>query len=143
MSANRTMGPSTSAAGVAAKAANNLLRARWLTRVASGEITALNVIDSCAQGGPALEPLRRLQINMLLAAQPDWGPKRVRTAMALLRRWCDVNPELPTKSLTVSWVLDGKTKGSRFTVLADVVAPRVAPWPGFPHAADLGGTPWT
>lgn len=143
MSSTPTMGASNSASGVAMRAENSRLRARWLTKVASGEDSPLDVIAACANGGPALEPLRRLQIKVLLSAQPDWGPKRVRQTISLLRRWCDVKPELATKDMTVSWMLDGKVKGARFRALVDAMTPREAPWAGFPHTGDPGGTQWT
>lgn len=124
----------------AARIAAGRTRARWLTRLAAGQVGLLDVV--WAATSPGGRPLRGLRLKELLRTQPGWGLRRAEKAVARLRRASQVPDTVPDHRLTVAWMLDNRAApGRRLAHLLEAVAAaetRSAPWPGFPYTARPG-----
>ena len=111
------------------------VRAEWLTGVAMDEIGILDVVEGVT--GPGGKPLRAVRVGELLRSRPGWGARRSGRVLAHLRRALDVPDEVPDRDLTLSWLLDNRSRrGRRYTALLDALeaqSPRESPWPGFPY----------
>lgn len=132
------MRPPLSAANSARFEANRQ-RAEWLVAVANGDSTVLDVIEWAATDDG--RPLMRVPLRKLLLAQPGWGEDRTRTAitktLAVTGR-----RGLPTRKVTIAWLLDHRAGGKRFQAFCDALAftPKT-PWTAFPFTPVPAGLP--
>lgn len=123
----------------AAAAAARRTRASWLVDIAEGNTTPLAAVVAAT----SLEgrPLRRIRLAELLANQPGWGSIRVRKTLEGVLHQLDLRGQRPdTAKLTVGWLIDTRSNGSRFTALLHALSDRVSPWPGFPFEPQLTQT---
>lgn len=80
------------------------------------------------------KPLRRLGLREVLASRPGCSQVQANRILARLRMFLNVSAEeLPTKAMTVAWLLDGRAAG-RSEAWAMALAGATTVYEGFPFA---------
>lgn len=126
---SQTWTPRTPERDAAAERAR-LMRGEWLVLISKDAVTVTDLLLEATK--PEGIPLRRLKLRQVLEAQEGWGRA---SAREFLRRVVGtlMLENVDIDSLTVSWLLDGKTQGTRVQAWLDAAQPReVTLWPGFP-----------
>lgn len=82
------------------------VRAAWLADLQAGKVDVLELIRFAATL-PG-RPLRAMRVETVLAAQPDWTPRRARGAVALIHR--EAGRPGDCRPLTVGSLLDRRRK---------------------------------
>lgn len=115
-----------------ARWAANALRAEWLMSITDGLVTATDLVNEACKDDGA--PLRKISLQQLLLSQTGWGVPTVQTRLQLLLSLISTNGSSSQswRDLTVGWLVDGRDDGRRFAAWAEISAPQVLPWSGFP-----------
>lgn len=109
-----------------------LARARMLVKLGEGTATVLELLDRARH--PDGGVYQRITLTQLLRACGYSHAATVRVLNHTVR----VAGSYPTprRSLTLSWLLDGRSGGRRIAAFQDALAPRERPWTGYPWAPD-------
>lgn len=121
----------------AAKANARKMRGEWLVLINQGVFSPHDLFQEAATH--AGRPLRRLTLRQVLSAQADCSDER---ALRLVKKICStlrLDPAPPPRDLTVGWLLDTRTGGTRILAYLDAIHPRSTPWPGFPMTPPPSG----
>ncbi|MGO1851816.1 MAG: hypothetical protein ACTH0V_00220 [Microbacteriaceae bacterium] len=124
--------PALTEANAAAAHAREV-RARALVDIDQGALTIEKLLDRARTPDGAV--YQRVTLTQLLRAAGH-SEGSVRRVLEHTLRTLGDNPGTPRRSLTVSWLLDGRSRGRRIAALQDALAPRDKPWAGYPWAPD-------
>jgi len=110
------------------------LRANWLHGVAAGDITPVQLLKFAAlDEGRWLRPI---SLTQLLMARPGKGRGSAESLLNQLRTELRYDGDA---RLTIGWLLDARTRGSRYAAWLRVTeVGRRLPWPNWPFAP----SPW-
>jgi hypothetical protein len=110
------------------------MRGEWLISVSEGVLAVAELLDYAATDEG--RPLRRLRLDQVLAAQPDWSMAKARQVVARTVRRSPRQPrsrQTKPRQITVGWLVDHRSSGLRAAAFADATAERTV-WAGFPMA---------
>jgi len=136
MPAHPNITPSSMERPRAALAAARRYRAEWLLSMNAGLLGIADLVEAARteQG----RPLRRLTVYELFRTSPDWSKRKADLALETLRRLAAVPADLPSRKLTVGWLVDPRSDGRRVSILADVLLSgqgrRLPPSDRFPYS---------
>lgn len=127
--------PPLAQANEAAKRARQT-RAEWLVSVHQGMVTWPELVEFARTD--AGRALRQIKLRRLLIEQDGWNKPRADDAIARALKVLGMSEvgERLTRSLSVGWLLDGRTGFRRIAALSDAIAARNgfhAPCAGFPY----------
>ncbi|WP_277209219.1 hypothetical protein [Isoptericola croceus] len=127
-----TFAPASVTQARSALAAARRHRAEYLMSITEGLLEVGDLIK--AASAPDGHPLLVLRLHQVLLAQPGWGTTT--TDRTLARLAGALGAELPPRGrLTVAWLLDPRSDGSRYLAWCEALRTdrTQPPWPGFPH----------